>query len=110
MRLAGPARRQRRASQQRDMRMPAGEAVNDGSRGVDRVIINYRQMQTVLRIVLREQRAKAGADIGFLVARRNDDADAWSAVTVRRGGAIEPGEQAALLKGPRDQPGHHREP
>jgi hypothetical protein len=67
-------------------------------------------MKAVVRIFLREQRTKARADIGFLVARRNDHADVGRAIEGRQRGAVEPGEKPALLDGLRDQPRYDRKP
>ena len=90
--------------------MRAGQILDDGGGAIGRVIVDHHHMQAVVRIVLREQRTKARADIGFLVARRNDHADVGRAVSRRQHGAVEPGEKPALLDGPRDQPRHDREP
>ncbi len=74
------------------------------------MIVHHYHVEAVARIILRQHRPQAGADIGFLVAGRNDDADVRRALRERRRHALEPGEEPALLDGSRNQPRHDREP
>ena len=88
--------------------MPAGKISNNGRGGIGRVIVDHHHMQTVARVILRQQRTDAATDIGLLVARRNDHSDTGSALGVWWRRALQPSQKPALPEGTRDQPSRDR--
>jgi hypothetical protein len=73
--FADPARRQRWTLEQRDLRMPRREFVDDDCGQICRMIIDHQHAQAADWIILRKQRFQARRDIGFLIAGRDDDGD-----------------------------------
>jgi hypothetical protein len=73
------------------------------------MVIDYPHAQAAYRIILRNQRFQATPDVGFFIARRDDDGDARR-LFARWRRFIETRQKTALLDRAQDQPRHDRKP